>query len=281
MIKTDTPIFIGGAGRSGTTLIRVILDSHPRIACGPELRITPTLAYLWEQYNQRLDVLKSYGITKESNAKTFQNLYFALISRYLNTTQKRRIAEKTPGNCKVFPQLRQIFPDSPLIHIIRDGRDVVASLRKQNWIDLRTGEPMVETVDTVKAIKHWKESVTLGRKIKNQKDQNYFEIRYESLIESPELELKKLFKFLNEDWDPKVLSFHEISRNLAFEASSNQVNKPFYKTSIGRFRKALQLEDGLKIDDIAGDLLIDLGYTLDNSWIKSLQPNQKNHSYKI
>lgn len=156
MIKNNTPIFIGGAGRSGTTLLRVILDSHPRITCGPELRVTPTLAYLWEEYNQRIDVLENYGMTAESNCKTFQNLYFALVSRYLNTSHKERIAEKTQGNCKVFQQLSQIFPNSPLIHIIRDGRGVVASLRKQNWIDLRTGKPMDVTIDTNKAIKHWK-----------------------------------------------------------------------------------------------------------------------------
>jgi hypothetical protein len=48
--KLPPPIFVGGAGRSGTTLVRVILDSHPNIVCGPELKLTPLIGQLWHQF---------------------------------------------------------------------------------------------------------------------------------------------------------------------------------------------------------------------------------------
>ena len=69
MSKNNSPIFIGGAGRSGTTLLRVILDSHPEICCGPEFRMTPTLALLWENYDSRAHMLAEYGINKEANLR--------------------------------------------------------------------------------------------------------------------------------------------------------------------------------------------------------------------
>lgn len=275
MSQNNSPIFVGGAGRSGTTLLRVILDSHSEISCGPEFRMTPTLALLWNKYDSNYRILEKYGINKEANLQMFRNLFLTLTTPYLKNSGKRRLAEKTPGNSTVFSQLHRIFPCSPLIQIIRDGRDVVASLRTQNWIDLRTGKAMDVTTDTLKAAHHWKNSVLQARKVTNTASaaKYYYEIRYEELINSTEIELKKLFNFLDENWEEKVLEFHRVNRNLASEASANQVNKPFYTSSVGRYKKVLTAQEGQIIWDIAGDLLVDLGYCNNQKWIEELPTN--------
>lgn len=272
MSKNNSPIFIGGAGRSGTTLLRVILDSHPEICCGPEFRMTPTLALLWENYDSRAHMLAEYGINKEANLQMFRNLFLTLTSRFLKESGKRRLAEKTPGNCTVFSQLHEIFPSSPLIQIIRDGRDVVASLRSQNWIDLRTGKAMDVTIDSRKAVEHWKNSILKAREITkiDSATKHYYEIRYEDLLNSTEIQLRNLFNFLDENWHHNVLEFHKVNRNLASEASATQVNKPLYKTSIGRYEKILTRQEGQIIWAEAGDLLIDLGYCKNEKWIQDL-----------
>ncbi|MBT3785064.1 sulfotransferase [bacterium] len=273
----NSPIFLGGAGRSGTTLLRVILDSHPRIACGPEFRMTPTLAQLWEAYDQKEEVLETYGLDRQAKNLMFQNLFLTLVGRYVSHSGKPRFAEKTPGNCRVFKQLSTIFSGSPLVQILRDGRDVVASLRSQNWIDVRTGKPMDVTVDTAKAVQHWKDSILEGREVLANPTTRprYYEIKYEDLIHSPGAQLHRLFDFLEEPWDERVLDFHNMDRNLAGEASSKQVNRPLYTSSIGRYRSVLTREDGQIMIEIAGELLSELGYTADCSWIDELPREQK------
>lgn len=235
--------------------------------------MTPTLAQLYSSYEQQRAVLDDYGMHHESTVKMFQNLYQTLISRLLLDSGKPRFAEKTPGNCRVFPLLFEIFPGSPLIHIIRDGRDVAASLRSQNWVDVRTGKPMDVTVDTRKAIQHWKSSVLEGREvIRLHENAPYLEVFYENLINDPEKELRRLFAFLEEPWEGEVLDFHRVNRNLAGEASATQVNRPLYSSSIGRFTKILNHEDGLIIKEEAGDLLVELGYCSGFDWIEEMKP---------
>jgi protein-tyrosine sulfotransferase len=229
--------------------------------------MTPTLATLWESFRSRDSVFEAYSFPKDDIDQLFRNLFYALVERQLRDSHKPRLAEKTPGNCQVFPQLRWLFPDSPLVHVIRDGRDVVASLLSQNWIDARTQKPMDVTVNPGLAAEHWVRSVTQGRRLLTETENNYLEVRYESLVAEPRTELERLFDFLGESFEEEVLGFHRKRRNLASEASANQVSKPLYKGSIGRWSKVLNLEQRTTVSQVAGDLLLELGYVRDQNWV--------------
>ena len=139
-----SPVFIGGAGRSGTTLLRVILDSHPNIVCGPEIKLTPTLVHMCSEF-QRVFApsLKAYYISSTDIDRIFASFFMSFVRNYIRASGKKRFAEKTPNNVFFFRQLAAIFPRSPLIQVIRDGRDVVCSLLTMNWIDTKTGKPVV------------------------------------------------------------------------------------------------------------------------------------------
>ena len=262
------PVFIGGASRAGTTLLRVILDSHPQIVSGPEFKITPVLGWLLERCQERGAKLADAGTSKNSVLQGFRSFFLELWEPLHSASGKSRLAEKTPDNCQVFRALHEIFPESPIIHVIRDGRDVIASLLNQEWLEHGTEEIIKHTRDLNAAAHLWVNRVQSGRQLQSHptgKDR-YFEIRYEDIIQNPQESLKSLFDFLEEDWDPSVLDFHKVERNLAGEPSADQVVKPLYASAKGRWESDLKPEDKPLIKEIAGDLLVELGYVADSHW---------------
>jgi len=264
----NSPIFIGGAGRSGTTLLRVILDSHPNITCGPELKVTPLVADLWHKFQTaHLPPLKQYLLTPTDINLVFREMLLSLLEKYRQQSGKARIAEKSPNNIFFFQHLHMMFPESPLIHVIRDGRDVVCSLLTMNWINPQTGRRVEYTTDARKAAEYWASAVAMGRRASQNPSirPRYLEVRYEDIVLNPEETLRKLFSFLGEPWDPAVLAYHQTERNLAGESSAEQVSKPLYSASIGRWQKDLCPADREAVMEAAGKLLVDLGYASDGA----------------
>ena len=185
-----------------------------------------------------------------------------LLRPFRERQRKPRVAEKTPNNVFYLQHLHHLFMDSPLIHVIRDGRDVVASLLTMEWLDPSTGERLPYTTDAALAAAYWVEAVTTGRLTGEHPTahQMYHEVRYEDLVTRPESTLKSLFEFIEEPWEPRVLEFHRQERNLAAESSADQVVEPIHDRSIGRWRGELTPDDLARVLDVAGDLLAELGY---------------------
>lgn len=266
---SSPPIFIGGAGRSGTTLVRVILDSHRNIACGPELKVIPNLCQVWEQFRgayPQMPSLKEYLLAPEDIDRSFAELLMSLLQKYLDSTGKKRIAEKSPDNVFFFRHLHMMFPESPLVQVIRDGRDVVCSLLTMNWINPMTRQRLDYTTDARKAAAYWANAVRAGRASQIGAEGKYYEIRYEQIVSAPEPTLQALFSFLGEPWDPVVLRFHEQQRNLASESSAEQVSKELYTSATGRWQRDLSKVQKQAVKEAAGDLLIELGYAADRDW---------------
>lgn len=263
------PIFIGGAGRSGTTLVRVILDSHPNITCGPEFKVLPSIAQLAYDFQTGMfPTLQEYMLTRAEIRNAFRELIASLLGNYYRQSGKRRLAEKTPHNVLHFQQLHQLFSQSPLVHVIRDGRDVVCSLLKMNWSNPTTGQPLEYTRNIRKATEYWVSVVKQGRITAQHPSaaERYFELRYEDIVTQPEPTLRQLFEFIGEPWNETVLNFHRQDRNLAGESSAGQVVKPINTQSLGRWKNDLKVKDKRIVKDMAGDLLIELGYAEDKNW---------------
>jgi protein-tyrosine sulfotransferase len=257
------PIFIGGVPRSGTTLLRVILDTHPRIHCGTELRVVQSLTSLWssvEQSGQPL-LADAYDVDTEELRRIFGELLMSFLEPAWRASGKPRVAEKTPFNVLVFPELRRLFPDSPLVHVIRDVRDVVASRLERE----RTASKAVDTAAVAAArAEEWVRTMAVRRKIlaDEQLSRAYYEIRYEQLVQNPREVLEPLFEFLEEPFEPGVLDFHRVSRNVdgTEEWSAAAVQRPIFASSCGRWRQSLSDEEHAAVMRAARPVLEELGY---------------------
>jgi hypothetical protein len=259
------PIIIGGCPRSGTTLLRLMLDSHPNIACGPELKMIPAVATAYTRMRRIFgaNLHDTYGVDDAELAERFGDLIVGLLAGYLQRQGKTRIAEKTPQNVHAFAVLPRLLPRSPLIHLIRDGRDVVCSLMKQTWIDPATGKPHGYTRDVRLAAEYWVKCVQEGRAVPGDRRGNYYELLYERLVEDPEGEMRKLLEFIGEPWDAAVLAFHNDEHDFARSEVPSHGTARFsavHTSSVGRWRREWNERDRAAVNAVAGPLLAELGY---------------------
>ncbi len=262
------PIFIGGAGRSGTTLLRVILDSHSRIACGPELKVLPSIAHLWtELQTTYAPFLAQSRVDPARIDHAFRALIEDLLAPLGRHEGKARVAEKTPNNIFFFPHLHRIFPDATFLHMVRDGRDVVASLLTMDWTT-PDGTPIDYTRDVRLASRYWARAIVAGRAFlaMSAGTSRYREVRYEDLVDRPEACLRALFAWMGEPWEPAVLSYYERQRELGDESSADAVTRPMHRASVGRWRSQLTAAERAAVKDEIGPLLRELRYCDDLDW---------------
>jgi hypothetical protein len=262
------PIFVGGAGRSGTTLLRVILDSHSSIACGPELKVIPSVAYLWAQFQTKYaPFLAEARMNAEDVDRIFRGFIGDLLEPLRRHERKARVAEKSPNNVFYFSHLHRIFPDATFLHMLRDGRDVVASLLTMDW-KTPDGHPVGYTREPRLAARYWADAVIAARSFAHQTQgrSRYREIRYEELVAAPEACLRPLFAYLEEPWEPGVLAYYERQRALGDESSAESVTRPMHRMSVGRWQTQLTLADRAAVKDEIGALLIELRYCDNLDW---------------
>jgi hypothetical protein len=266
-ISQSEPIVIGGCPRSGTTLARALIGSHPDIASiKKEFNLL-----IWitnkEILRNALDFSKeeieSILLKGNDHIKTAENI----LKLYLKKNKKNVIAVKHPNHILIIDYLFKYFPEMKFIHIIRDGRDVACSLRthpKRKILD--NSIIPIETKNPFNwCVRRWVVALNLGEKWKNSK--NYIEIRYEDLVNNTLREIKKVFDFLGlkKISDSIILNYYK-SQNDKKHIQNIEVGKPIYKDTIGRWRKDLNDHEKKIFKKLTGDLLIKYGYTTNNNW---------------
>ena len=189
------PIFVIGAPRSGTTLVRLILDSHPRISCGEE---THFLRDLEAVVGRNWDLVATYGLPRAWWIEHLRGLYETFQAEVLAHNGKVRWAEKDPTYTLHLPFIEELFPTAVYVHLLRDGHDVVASFRDR-W-GYKSAARAART--------EWARYVTAARELgRRLPDDRFLQLRYEELVADPETQGRRLFAFLGEPWDPTVLDF--------------------------------------------------------------------------
>jgi tetratricopeptide (TPR) repeat protein len=217
------PVFVIGMPRSGTTLTEQILAAHPHVFGAGELRHVQRLA----------DGVEGFPGTFAELAA--QNLH-ALGQAYLDQIAPlapgaRHIVDKLPFNFAYAGMIRLILPGARIIHVRRNAMDTCLSC----YSKLFTGEQLF-AYDQTELGRFYRDYERLSahwRKV--LPESHYLEIEYEALIEDVEGQARRMIAFLGLGWDPACLDFHRAQRPVR-TASVNQVRRPVYKTSAGRWK---------------------------------------------
>jgi hypothetical protein len=233
------PIFVVGCARSGTTLLQVMLHSHPRIAVPPENR------FVMDVYRNRREFgdlrtkkgraalashivdhpkrsrFKDFGLGKEAVRKrivagppTVGSGVSAVLRAYSERFDKYRFGDKRPKYYQDVDALRTLFPNAQFIHLIRDGRDCVASLKRMTW--WKWGVPA--------AVAMWGEAMDYGDRHKSRLPADtWHELYYEKMVVDPEGEMRRLCAFLGEDFAPAMVDQRETAEVAVPERKDHHV----------------------------------------------------------
>ncbi len=277
MRLSNQPIFIVGCERSGTTILRLMLNEHSRIALPPQTKFSRKL------YKRRLlfgNLLKKenrkkiiqWMLERKSNTKlmdlqlddgvlekmwekraTLGDITAAVFQQYSLERNKSRWGDKRPYYIRYIAQLVRLYPDARIIHVIRDGRDCVASLKRMPWWKK----------SAIYSILNWRHAIRMGSDAINIYEDQFMEIRYEDLINEPELHLREICKFLGETYEPAMVNFHlNAEQNIPGykQPWHYKTSKPLSAKFIGQWQEELSKNEVHSLEWCAGKELTKWNY---------------------
>jgi Sulfotransferase family len=218
----SAPFFIVGSGRSGSTLLRMILASHSRLAIPPETRFLEPLVNQLpvhrplspEELAQAVGVITSNyrWPDMQMDVDEFQKAVSALDRPYLSRVAeviyqhhmakegKQRWGDKTPCYIRIIPQLAQLFPGCRFIHMLRDGRDVAKSFQTTGWYGPWLHDNAAEWTEALDYEERWVGSHLAAEML---------QVRYEELVRRPDETVRRICAFLDETFEPQMLSWQD------------------------------------------------------------------------
>jgi hypothetical protein len=264
------PIFIGGCGRSGTTLLGAMLGTHPLCLATPESRfrfreegredLAAALRRIVEHWSFGIWGVALDTPTVLARSGSFPALVLQIVEAYgrkVGRTGCTVWIDHTPGNVKHASSILAQFPEARLIHLVRDGRATAASV-----IDLDWGPNTV-----VHAARWWVENVTRGLDAELlHGPERVRRVVYERLVAEPEETLQGLCPFLGLDYRPEMVEgtgFHVPGFTAAQHRLVGQRPDPRRREA---WRNVLAPREVEIVESIACDLLVALGYEPVYGW---------------
>jgi hypothetical protein len=268
------PVFIGGASRSGKTLLRWILASHPAFAVSRRTEMWPRY---WgrfgdlsrpEQARRCLDAMfarpqiQAMGVGRDRidaelrrGAPTYARLFALMHEDYARRAGKPRWGDQSEGLERFADNVLAAYPGARLIHMIRDPRDRFAAVRERDG-----GLPLLLARSTAS----WLTSAALAEKNLRLHGDAYRVLRYETLVRRPSESVRALCDFLGVPFDEHAVRMDDARRYDA-ERLSSPDRIPISDADVGRFRAELPATDVAFIQTTAGAGMRRLGYDLEPS----------------
>ena len=229
------PFFIVGCPRSGTTLLRRTDDLEAILAYStfPRMNLEP------EEVRRRV---------REAAPRDYAALVRLVMGMYAEQQGKPRWGDKTPRYVDHVALLARWLPDALFVHVIRDGRDVAASLRESS------GSPIAS------AALFWRRRVELGRRAGSRLGPSrYLETRLEDLVAAPEAELTRICRHLGEEFHPSMLTGGRELDAAALSYRERHLRSP-PTPGLRDWRAGLTAVEQRQAEEVCRPLLLRLGY---------------------
>jgi hypothetical protein len=266
------PIFIGGCSRSGTTLLGAMIGAHSQIVATPESHFKTEVYTSLKQPADEIDValkkivqhhrFKHWSIPLNNRQTIIQQaqgsyprLILALVEAYrqnkLNKPPTQFWVDHTPSNINYAHLLDSMFPEFKMIHIVRDGRAVAASIIPLDW-----------GPNTAIAAAHfWLESVSFGLAAEQHLGtKRIIRITYEDLVSHPMDTMKSICSFINVPFEQDMTSGTGFTPPTYTASQHRLVGKPPQAIAANRWQHILSPRQIKSFEAITADMLQHFGY---------------------
>ncbi|XP_018100530.1 tyrosylprotein sulfotransferase 1 L homeolog isoform X2 [Xenopus laevis] len=259
----DMPlIFIGGVPRSGTTLMRAMLDAHPEVRCGEETRVIPRILavkQMWARSSKEKIRLDEAGVTDEVLDSAMQAFLLEIIVKHGEPAPY--LCNKDPFALKSLTYLAKIFPNAKFLLMVRDGRASVHSMISRKvtiaGFDLNSYRD---------CLTKWNRAIeTMYNQCMEVGYDKCMLVHYEQLVLHPESWMRTLLKFLHIPWSDAVLHHEDMIGKVGgislskVERSTDQVIKPVNVEALSKWVGKIPT-DVLRDMPVIAPMLAKLGY---------------------
>ena len=265
----DNLFFIVGCGRSGTTLLKTILNAHPEVAIPHETFFFNGIAKNQEDsetsFEEKLRLIcskwwiEAMGVNQEglreslgAREPTWRNLFLAILRESSNRSEASFYGEKTVAHIQFAEMLLQEFPNCRVIQIIRDPRAAFASFRNAK----------VGTNQVAPLISDWRRAMTVDQSLHDHP--RYSTVSFESLILETEKTIRQVCQQLGIPFDSTMLNYHERSEAgfAAVQDHHKNTTQPIFSTGLNKWETILSAPQKGLIELYLGEKMQEKGYQL-------------------
>ena len=215
---SDPPVFIIGVYRSGTTLLRYILDSHSQFCCPPESDFILPLTELLEGQREPAS-LEAMGFDEAHVVQKLREVISYFFMNYAQSVQKKRWVDKTPSYVNCLGSLKKIFPEARFLMLYRHGLDQAHSMTRGGSFKRSVIDDDCQPNEDLRigACRYWARQVNTMLEFEAAHPEACFRILYEELCGDSQPVLEKAFEFLEEPFEPQVLNYGDYQHTVGKE----------------------------------------------------------------
>lgn len=237
-MNDSRPIIVGGCYRSGTSLVRRVLDSHPRIHCGPEVKLFRDFRADYLDVEDPISHLRFLTTARSllPEEEVLDVLGLALVEMHERAAEaagKARWADKVPENVVFLKEWQRILGDDWIfLHVVRNPLDTLASIEEQ-------GFPRSIPAGLSERIELYVEYTQAGIRFGEENPDRYVRLLYEDLVGDPEAEARRLMESLKEDFHPAQLAINSLPHQSGLEDPKAAGASKVHGDRIGQWRQVL------------------------------------------